>query len=168
MGNAQAGSEKWLAVEVEPKFQDCTWPGTITCRLVICSVPVLLIVIETIPPPFHVDESANEIPARQFPVVAGVPLVAVVLVLVWAAGVAGVVPVEVLVEVELELELELELEVELELELELTLGTEGVEGVEGAEGVEELAEHPVAAVAHSQLSALEQVGEPPDPQGTWR
>jgi len=158
MGNAQAGSEKWLAVEVEPKFQDCTWPGTITCRLVICSVPVLLIVIETIPPPFHVDESANEIPARQFPVVAGVPLVAVVLVLVWAAGVAGVVPVEVLVEVELE----------LELELELTLGTEGVEGVEGAEGVEELAEHPVAAVAHSQLSALEQVGEPPDPQGTWR
>jgi len=40
--------------------------------LVMGEVPVLLIVIETIPPPFHDDESAKERPARQAPE-AGAP-----------------------------------------------------------------------------------------------
>jgi hypothetical protein len=114
-------------------------------------VPVLLMVIETIPPPFQVDDSANEIPARQFPVL-GVPVVEVVAGRVGVVAVAEVLVVEVEVELELELALALELEVELE-ELAAELATEAWPAVHWL-------------VAHWQVAALLQEGEPPPPQGT--
>jgi len=79
-------------------------------------VPVLLMVIETNPPPFHVEVSANESPALQ--PALGVPEDEEVEVEV-------LVPEVLVVEEEVEWELELELEVELELEeLEAELATE--------------------------------------------
>jgi len=123
---------------------------------------VLLIVIVTNPPPFHVDESANEMPALHDvddPLEGGV------------TGVEPELPEEEEVAVELELELAAELEllaveteletellaVETELELELELELLAVDTEEPAEQ---------SVVAHSQVAASLHEGEPPPPHGT--
>lgn len=117
----------------------------------------MLIVIETIPPPFHVDESAKEIPARQFPV-DGVPEV----------------EVEVLVWLDEEEVAVVEVEVEVEVEVLAWLGVTGADEVlvvavvavelELAAETADPAEHWL--VPHWQVAAFAQVAEPPPPQGT--
>lgn len=103
---------------------------------------MLLIVMETIPPPFQVDERAKEVPALQ---VLGDPL----------EGLGLVPPLE---EDELE-ELEEDEEVdECELDEEDALEAE----LEADPALQ------LPCVAHSQVAASEQEGEPPPPQGTWR
>jgi hypothetical protein len=113
IGNAHAGNVYTLAVDVDTKFQEeeATFPGTRTCKCVIGEDPVLLIVSETNPPPFQVEESAKEMPALQVPLE---PLL--------GEGFTGVVPepLELLVDVEVEDEDTDEDELD-ELEDELTL-----------------------------------------------
>jgi hypothetical protein len=166
-GKVQLGSVYTFAVDVESKFQDWIEPGTVTWRAVMGEVPVLVIVIETIPPPFHVELSAKEIPDLQLPLV---PLeeeedeegCVEVLVLVEGGTTA---PEELLVEVEVEVAVDAT-EDEDEDE-ELAWEEEELAWVEELElELEDPEVHPL--VEHSQVAALLHEGEPPPPQGTWR
>jgi hypothetical protein len=135
---------------------------------VIGAEPVLLIVMETRPPPFHEEETAKEVPALQVPVaplegvgVTPPPLLLLLLLL----------PEELLVDVEVEVAeeaLEDEDEEELELAAELEELEDEAELAELETTATEDPELQFWPVAHWQEAALEQVGEPPPPQGTWR
>jgi len=133
---------------------------------------VLLIVMETRPPPFHEEETAKEVPALQVPVapLEGVGVTPPLLLLLL------LLPEELLVDVEVGVAEEA-LEDEDEEELELAAEELAAE-LEELEDEAELAELEATAtedpelqfwpVAHWQEAALAQVGEPPPPQGTWR
>lgn len=154
------------------RFQELTWApsGTWSWSWVIGEDPVLLIVMVTRPPPLHEEETAKEVPALQVPVD---PLDGV--------GLTPLLPDELEVEVEgVELDEE-ELEElawleEEELAEELAwLEEEELEEEEELDEEEELAELETESpesqfcwVAHWQVAASEQDGEPPPPQGTWR
>lgn len=62
-----------FGVDVVNRFHDETPPGIVTSRFLTGMFPVLLIVIDTKPPSFHVEDSAKEIPARQVVVEDPVP-----------------------------------------------------------------------------------------------
>lgn len=152
---------KTFAVEVGSKFQlliDAP-PGTWSWSAVIGEDPVLLIVMLTSPPLFQLLERAKEVPALH---VLAEPLEGVGLVPVFEEA-------EVLVEVEGAALEEDELE-----ELEEDEDEDDDDELDEEEELEELGEGvedpalQLPWVAHWQVAASEQEGEPPPPQGTWR
>jgi hypothetical protein len=130
---------------------------------VIGELPVLLIVMETNPPPFQAEESAKEIPALHEPVEP-------------PPGEGLELPLlEELLEVEVEVEAaaadedEDEDEEALELEAELEeLDALDEPGVLGLVLLETADPDVHWEVEHWHVAASEHEGEPPPPQGTWR
>jgi hypothetical protein len=122
---------------------------------VIGEEPVLLIVMETIPPPFHVEETAKDVPALHVPVdpLEGVGVTPPLLEELEVAVEGAALEEDELEELEEDEDDEDELDEEEALEEELEADDPALQ---------------LPWVVHWHWAASEQEGEPPPPQGTWR